>query len=309
MKDQMAFFRRQAQLRLGDYLSPEWEARLKQLKDSGAGISILSALGAMAAVRGVQLAWGMSEHDTPNSGEAVVPDAPEVVVAELPPVTGGSLYEAGADIPPAGLVEAEPITATIYAEAPVALTPDDSMSFGEAFAAARAEVGQGGVFMWQDQLYSTYYEAEWASMDPQARAQYWDSIDQTAFAAQEDLAELPEIGGELDALDGVALDMNGNGVIDAVAIDADADGIVEAVPFDQDEDGAIDAIFEDSDLNGQLDRVRTDQDGDGQEEVSILPEDMPQTEEWLPSEEPDPVFSDLDEDPDFDDDADMSDWT
>ena len=40
----------------------------------------------------------------------------------------------------------------------------DSMSFSEAFAAARAEVGPGGSFTWHGQVYGTYYEAEWNSM-------------------------------------------------------------------------------------------------------------------------------------------------
>ena len=40
----------------------------------------------------------------------------------------------------------------------------DSMSFGEAFAAARAEVGPGGVFYWHGGVYGTYYADEWNAM-------------------------------------------------------------------------------------------------------------------------------------------------
>lgn len=40
----------------------------------------------------------------------------------------------------------------------------DSMSFSEAFAAARAEVGPGGCFTWHGQVYGTYYENEWNAM-------------------------------------------------------------------------------------------------------------------------------------------------
>lgn len=40
----------------------------------------------------------------------------------------------------------------------------EDMSFSEAFAAARAEVGPGGVFEWHGQLYGTYTAAEWDNM-------------------------------------------------------------------------------------------------------------------------------------------------
>ena len=41
---------------------------------------------------------------------------------------------------------------------------DQEMSFGQAFAAARAEVGPGGVFHWHGGIYNTYTEAEWNAM-------------------------------------------------------------------------------------------------------------------------------------------------
>lgn len=45
----------------------------------------------------------------------------------------------------------------------------DDMSFSEAFAAARAEVGSGGVFEWHGHLYNTYTSSEWNSMSLQER--------------------------------------------------------------------------------------------------------------------------------------------
>lgn len=41
---------------------------------------------------------------------------------------------------------------------------NDDMSFGEAFAAARAEVGPGGVFHWHGGIYNTYTADEWNAM-------------------------------------------------------------------------------------------------------------------------------------------------
>ncbi len=44
--------------------------------------------------------------------------------------------------------------------APHAHNVNDSMSFDEAFASARGELGAGGVFEWRGQLYGTFYATE-----------------------------------------------------------------------------------------------------------------------------------------------------
>ena len=72
---------------------------------------------------------------------------------------------------PSGIVE--PVEAA-------SLVPDslnvahvsDSMSFGEAFAAARAEVGPGGVFYWHGGVYGTYYADEWNAMTAEDKQEY-----------------------------------------------------------------------------------------------------------------------------------------
>lgn len=67
----------------------------------------------------------------------------------------------------------------------VASTVNDDMSFGEAFAAARAEVGPGGCFEWHGNIYSTYLAEEWNSMTDEQRAEYsdhfsWNHIDHSS---------------------------------------------------------------------------------------------------------------------------------
>lgn len=69
-------------------------------------------------------------------------------------------------------------------EIDVASSVNDNMTFDEAFAAARAEVGSGGVFEWRGQLYGTYTMAEWQQMSPGEKAEYsnhfsWNHIDNT----------------------------------------------------------------------------------------------------------------------------------
>ncbi len=49
---------------------------------------------------------------------------------------------------------------------------DQSMSFNEAFAAAREEVGPGGAFVWHGNVYATYHEDEWNSMSPSERNEF-----------------------------------------------------------------------------------------------------------------------------------------
>lgn len=66
----------------------------------------------------------------------------------------------------------------------VATSVNDDMSFGEAFAAARAEVGPGGCFEWHGQIYGTYTAEEWNNMTAEERAEYadhfsWNHIDRS----------------------------------------------------------------------------------------------------------------------------------
>jgi len=52
---------------------------------------------------------------------------------------------------------------------PIATGVSDDMSFSQAFAAARAEVGAGGAFEWHGRVYGTYYKDEWDGMSAQQR--------------------------------------------------------------------------------------------------------------------------------------------
>lgn len=45
----------------------------------------------------------------------------------------------------------------------------DSLSFDDAFAAARAQVGPGGIFEWRGGIYGTYYANEWNAMSDEER--------------------------------------------------------------------------------------------------------------------------------------------
>ena len=53
---------------------------------------------------------------------------------------------------------------------------DQGQSFSEAFAAARAEVGPGGVFLWHGRLYGTYTAEEWQAMSDVEKDEFADNV-------------------------------------------------------------------------------------------------------------------------------------
>lgn len=94
------------------------------------------------------------------SGSAVL-DGEDVTAAEEAEVTADNEHKAAVHY---------------EGKAPLAHSVNDEMSFGEAFAAARKEVGAGGVFEWRGNLYGTYYEKEWENMSAEDKKAYWQSV-------------------------------------------------------------------------------------------------------------------------------------
>lgn len=62
--------------------------------------------------------------------------------------------------------------AHVTAHGNVASGVNDNMSFNEAFAAARSEVGAGGCFVWHGNVYGTYYANEWNAMSSAQRDEF-----------------------------------------------------------------------------------------------------------------------------------------
>lgn len=150
----------------------------------------------------------------------------------------------------------------------VATNVDDSMSFGEAFATAREEVGAGGLFMWRGHSYNTYYKKEWDSMSPAEKEQYWTNVHHTNIHADDDpgdnypggFTNFDSDGNPIDeplVLSGDSIheryDFDGDGVIDTVSVDVDGNGVEDFI-FDTDGDGEFDTLLLNTDLdeNGEL---------------------------------------------------------
>lgn len=92
----------------------------------------------------------------------------------------------------------EPVV-VIHDKAPVAQNVTEDMSFSDAFAIARAEVGPGGVFQWHGKWYGTYTKAEWDSMDADDIAQYNQSISHLPALEPYHPDPKPEIIHNIDA--------------------------------------------------------------------------------------------------------------
>lgn len=102
-----------------------------------------------------------------------------VLVAGVPGILIGSVGTIAVEDAAAQSVEEpgaeqEDQDITFEGEAQVAHSVTDDMSFSEAFAAARAEVGPGGAFVWHGHVYGTYRgdDPEWVAMSDDDRSEY-----------------------------------------------------------------------------------------------------------------------------------------
>lgn len=152
----------------------------------------------------------------------------------------------------------------------MATSVDDNMSFSEAFAAARAEVGPGGAFEWRGNLYGTYYATEWNSMTPEQKAEYYSHFNwgasnngghvtpephkpptpEPSKPEPEPEPPTPEPEYKIEAVRGeVYTDNQGNKVYVAYVkvnghigcmIDSDGDGKADKLVIDEDDNGKLD---------------------------------------------------------------------
>lgn len=149
-------------------------------------------------------------------------------------------------------------------EMDIAFHINDDMTFSQAFAAARHEVGAGGLFVWHGHTYGTYYADEWNAMTPEDKEQYWADVHHTTLHINhvveehlsQDVALDSEAGtlylGDNDILD--VIDTDGDGVLDAAVVDANGNDIPDLL-LDTDSDGHLDTLATDVELQVNIGEV------------------------------------------------------
>ena len=176
-------------------------------------------------------------------------------------------------------IQEEATTMETVTEIHEAHSVSDEMSFSEAFASARAEVGPGGAFSWRGHVYGTYRgdDLEWQEMSDEDRAAHSQDILSQVHAAPytptenepeivpapapEDSSEIENVNpvaeaaedandidvhilgvGEVQAPDGSVAQV-GVGTIDdhaAVFADTDGDDVVDTVLIDANDNRHVD---------------------------------------------------------------------
>lgn len=146
-----------------------------------AGVAATATVNAMGAERPEVNAETKPEEETP-----VVPEEPqqteevqkpeEPKEEEIKPETPSKVSETETIIDEGDIPEEHEAILTTDEGVRVAQVNDD-MSFSQAFADARAQVGAGGVFEWHGKVYGTYYKDEWDQMSRSERAEFQSKVD------------------------------------------------------------------------------------------------------------------------------------
>lgn len=136
----------------------------------------------------------------------------------------------------------------------------DSMSFDQAFATARDEVGMGGIFNWQGRWYNTFNKNEWSSLSLPQRKEFVELVRQEelpvqpyhqvgrhAAAVSPLSTEKPTVGeptlieGHLHGQRIIGLDFDHDGMIDTVVMEG-TDGYTYRV-VDNGGDDSLDTLL------------------------------------------------------------------
>lgn len=198
---------------------------------------------------GTALAWGLSkEGSSPftaghsDGSAATTLPTDSLAHGQTLPVTGGTI--------------------TPNAEVQIGVV-NDGLSFEEAFQAARAQTGPGGVFTWRGQVYNTYQKEEWLGLSLAQRQEFLADVgfkptlpapptlptDETLDDDVPDVLTYAPPVPELEPIDGM---VNGQRVI---GYDFDGDGMVDALVVPSQQGRELRII--DADGDDGLDRAVT----------------------------------------------------
>lgn len=212
---------------------------------------------------------------------------------------------------------------------------DDNVSFAQAFADARSQVGAGGVFEWHGKVYGTYYKDEWSQMTKEERAEWQSKVDYSdvrdntqdhhgnvahhhssavdhgsyqasdshkgqEMASNAQMEDETPADGEIKVLGVQIVENDDNQPLTIIGLEAP--GGDQALLVDLDNDGSIDVFVHDDNGNNQIDGSEI-QDISG---LNIEVDDLAQ--KWAEQNGLD-FYSNNDGMPDYSNDADFGSFT
>jgi len=274
----------------------------------GGGVALTAALGSViATIFSEESDLLTNEEKAEASVETEVADGQEIesITEEYNMVNSDSEYtDAEEDIDGDFEIEEESYDLTFETEVNFSQSVSDDMTFDDAFAAARTDVGYGGWFNWNEQSYSTFTKEEWNSLSESEQQSYVDQVIEQSNIENAEWIESPiqemEIAEEVEAVEEMKADEEI--IINDEDIALDTEDIVETeVPQIEEEltapdvvedelaediiivkpirgadingDGVVDAIVFDNDGDGNIDLVALDEDYDGTFESYMINED------------------------------------
>lgn len=167
-------------------------------------------------------------------------------------------------------------------EMEVATSVDDSMSFNQAFAAARREVGPGGLFAWHGRTFGTYYGNEWNAMTPDEKAQYWVDVHHTTSHINDELLSTSDSSQE--PLSDLASNLSSDNTSESKV---DENQEIKEVN-DIDDDGVVDADIADGD-GSETPEAGLETTDDVQSDTLVLDPSIDETDQIVveePNEDP-----------------------
>lgn len=139
----------------------------------------------------------------------------------------------------------------------ISATDYNDLSFDQAFASARKDLGSGEAFLWNGDVYNTYYAEEWNEMTEEAQEEFLATVDLNTTIEEE--------------LDVTNIDIDNDGVAEIMLEDIDNDGVLDVKSVDLNNDGNLDVIHG---VATNPDNTMTSQEADTEEivEAELLDE-------------------------------------
>ena len=142
----------------------------------------------------------------------------------------------------------------------IAQKVEPGMAFDEAYAAAREEVGPGGIFSWQGEVYNTYTLEEWQGLSLGQRQEFLGDVGYRpteSSVADEEVSEVQVVVDESEVINDV-VDIDAGVPDDTEVIEVIADSGEE----NSDDAGEVEPAYFDLVINGRP-ALGVDDDHDG----------------------------------------------